>query len=213
MFVERSSIKGDIFAAICMCLFCVIGISCTSSHQSDEKTQPIALTLDDIKALITDDTLHYKVFVFYSPFCEPCQQHFKLTYAYAVQNIDTNKVKFYFVMDRYYPSNSGTINFDSLGISYPLYYLDDMKNDFSYYNENRWNNIANSLFVGQPFFDDLYGIPVNFIVNKRGMVKCCVHSYDDTLFRRASESLYEINDKIDKINFNDIDTIILHFKP
>jgi len=210
-------------------LFLIIGISlflfsscqiCIETPRTIRKAASyqnhIPLSAKELKSILTEDTTHYKFVVFYSPCCGPCIQHFRLTYPNVMNQYDTSQVVWYFILE-----DTGGIKHNekflrNLNVRTKMYYFRDDTPEFSYKNENNWNNLANYLFnYTNHKIDDIFGIPVNFIVNKEGKVKNVIHKYPNGIKRISTLSLYDImNKSVMDIDFNNItDTVDLDFPP
>lgn len=143
-------------------------------HALDKYPEQTPLTVAQLKAMLLDDTTHYKVVTFYSPCCGPCLEHLSRTYPEYMKSVDTTDVRFYYIAD-----DCGSLkhNISTMqGINYYLpvyYYLRDSTESFSSSNGQRWTNIANYLFAGQKEMSGMTGIPVDFIISKDGKVKQC----------------------------------------
>lgn len=172
-----------------------------------------ALNADDLRALLREDTSCYKFVVFYSPCCVPCKLHMELTYPDIMKAYDDKTVKWYFVLE----DTGGIKHTLSLLKQYNLdvvpYYFSDTREEFGSKNENKWNNLINYIFPEGERVDDAFGIPLNFIVDKRGRVLKTYRLYS-TETRVHTRDLYNIKGiDVRGIDFAQMDTLVMDFEP
>lgn len=159
------------------------------------------LTAEGLKQLLLDDTTHYKVVVFYSHCCGPCQEQMRTTYS-KLWNVDTARVRWYFVLD-----DCSSLKYDNtrflrtFGIETPhMYYLRDDDPRFRTSAEDRFLNIAHHIFTDQPELEDVVdGIPNAFVVNPQGRLKTEYRRYADGTvvlgnYEWLADLLYEVCD-------------------
>ncbi|MCK9320711.1 MAG: hypothetical protein M0P32_01775 [Bacteroidales bacterium] len=213
--------KSKLFSLIVISLFifssCQICIETPRTIRKAASYQNhIPLTAKELKSMLTEDTTHYKFVVLYNPCCSPCIQYFRLTYPSIMDHYDTSQVVWYFILEE-----TGGIKYNEkflkdLNIHTKMYYLKDNTPEFCSKNENNWNNLANYIFTdSNNKIDDIFGIPINFIVNKEGKVKKVIYNYPNGVKRTSTIELYDImNKSVMDIDFNNItDTINLNFLP
>ncbi len=139
------------------------------------------LTAEGLKHLLIDDTVHYKVVVFYSHCCGPCQEQMLYTYS-ELWDKDTAQVRWYFVL-----ADCSSLKYDntkylrSYGIETPsMYYLRDDDPRFCTSAEDRYLNLAQYVFDRDFELEDVIdGIPNLFVVNPQGMLKTEYRRYAD----------------------------------
>lgn len=171
-----------------------------------------ALTAENFKKLLLDDTTHYKFVIIYSPCCGATVEHMVRTYPKVLKRVGKENVKWYYILD-----DSGGIMYDEdlrkkYGIdNFEKYYLHDSK--FSEEgNITSLTDIANYIFdKDEVKITDILGTPTNFIVSKDGKLLKCLFAYDDIEAIHPTE-LYSIFDKdLEELDFNKIDTIRIPF--
>lgn len=139
------------------------------------------LTAEGLKHLLIDDTVHYKVVVFYSRCCGPCQEQMRNTYS-KLWDKDTAQVRWYFVLE-----DCSSLKYDntkylrSYGIETPyMYYLRDDDPRFCTGADDRYLNIAQYVFDRDFELEDVIdGIPNLFVVNPQGKLKTEYRRYAD----------------------------------
>ena len=139
------------------------------------------LTAEDLKHLLIDDTVHYKVVVFYSRCCGPCQEQMRYTYS-KLWDKDTSLVRWYFVLeDCSSLKYNNTKYLRSYGIETPyMYYLRDDDPRFCTGADDRYLNIAQYVFDRDFELEDVIdGIPNLFVVNPQGKLKTEYRRYAD----------------------------------
>ena len=139
------------------------------------------LTADGLKQLLMDDTLHYKVVLFYSYCCGACREQMRDTYS-KIWNVDTSLVRWYFVQrDCSGLKYNNTDYLKRYGIETPyMYYLRDDDPRFRTGTENQLLNIAQYVFDKETELVDIVdGIPNVLVVNPKGKLKMAYHRYDD----------------------------------
>src|SRR5574344_972893 len=180
-----------------------------------QRTDYTALTIDDLKKLLIEDTTHYKLVTFYSPCCGPCLQHMSYTDPQVFIKVGAKDVKWYYILE-----NTGGIKdadeaLDATGITrtrFPKYYLRDDNTNFIDKSFPNFNKIANYIFEDNVKVDDLFGIPVNFIVSKDGKLKKDCYVYSNGKKRIHPTIFYDIIGKnMNEIDFNKIDTIKIEY--
>ncbi len=213
--------KSSLFLIIGISLFIFNGCQiCIETNRTIRKAtsykNQTPLSAKELKSILTEDTTHYKFVVFYSPCCNPCYKHFRLTYPNIMNQYDTSQVVWYFILE-----DTGGMKYNekflkNLNVHAKMYYFRDDTPEFSAKNENQWNNLANYIFTdSNNKIDDLYGVPVNFIINKEGKVKKSVFNYQNDIKRISTLDLYYImNKSVMDLDFNSItDTIDLDYPP
>ncbi len=121
--------------------------------------------------MILRDTVHYKAVIFYSLFCGPCHEEMKTTYRNALNSCDSS-VKFYLVLDdcggvRY---NESFLNKKGI-FDQEMYYIRDSTMHFKPWNDDRFTNMVNYIFIPKQEIIEDNGIPKNFIVSKDSRLK------------------------------------------
>ena len=139
------------------------------------------LTAERLKHLLLDDTVHYKVVIFYSHCCGPCREQMSQTYS-KLWDADTARVRWYFVLDdcsslKY--NNTRFLRGYGIVTQY-MYYLRDDDPRFCTTADDRFLNIARYIFADQPELEDVInGIPNAFVVNPQGRLKTEYRRYAD----------------------------------
>lgn len=181
----------NVFALLCMGVMTLSAVGCGMIQICIERPKDIAnapkyvdqhpLTAEKLKHILLDDTTHYKVVVFYSHCCGPCQEQLRYTYS-KLWNADTAHVRWYFVLDdcsslKY----NNTKYLKRYGIETPyMYYLRDDDPRFCVDAEDRFLNIAQYIFGGEQDIEDVInGIPNTFVVNPQGKLKTEYRRYAD----------------------------------
>ena len=152
------------------------------------------LTADGLKHLMMDDTVHYKVVVFYSHCCGPCQEQMKLVFN-KLYNADTAHVRWYFVLE-----DCSSLKYDNTkylkryGIETPyMYYLRDDDPRFCTGADDRFLNIAQYVFDSQFELEDVVdGVPCMFVVNPQGRLKTEYRQYANKVVVANYDRLYEL---------------------
>ena len=137
------------------------------------------LMADGLKHLMMDNTTRYKVVVFYSHYCSPCQEQMKLVFI-QLYNADTAHVRWYFVLeDCSSLKYNNTRYLKRYGIETPyMYYLRDDNPRFRTGAEDMLLNIAKYVFDRQSELEDVIdGIPCMFVVNPQGKLKLEYRKY------------------------------------
>lgn len=101
----------------------------------------------------------------------------------------------------------------SYGFDGELYYLADTNAAFSPRNEQHWNNLTNYLFPEGEKVNDAFGIPLNYIVDKKGrLLKSHIEYQSET--RVNTRSLYYVKETDIRLpDFSQTDTLVLDYKP
>ena len=181
-------------------------------------TDHVPLTADDLRHMVIDDTVHYKIVVVYSYCCGPCQQAMPTVYTPLMHSLDTARCRMYFVL-----VDCGSLpwNADYLaryGIN-TRYYMRDTDSLFLLHVDGEltaqqdWANIANYVFQPRRAFTDCYGVPLTFIVSPDGRVKqeyirfkdySYLTAYDlRDMVQRDSLTVYDLDfDRIDTVRYN-----------
>lgn len=181
---------------------------------SDVYVNQIPLTVKELKELITQDTTHYKVVVFYSPCCGPCIEYMKTDYKKAYHSCDTT-VKFFFVLN-----DCGGLKYNedflsSSGVNpEKMYYIRDTSKSFYYKtSENRMINIVNYIFDPQPQINRNLGVPTTCIVSKDNrlrLIQTVKINENDTTVLYSPYNLSLLNDyDFSKIDFDKIETVVI----
>lgn len=173
----------------------------------------IAITKEELKHKLINDTLHYKIVILYKPGCDGCESLFSEAIPKMWNSTDTSKIKWYFIQ-----SDCGTLKWnrkflEKNGIKTTMYYFKSNKEkDFSPFNSSKFNNLANYLFESQSTdFDNLGGIPANFIVDKKGRVKIQLSKYSDGTLRQGTLCINMLDDAVENINFSKADTTFCNY--
>lgn len=165
-----------------------------------------AISANDLKKMLFNDTTHYKFVIIYSPCCGASEEHMKRTYPQILKKVGKEKVKWYYILD-----DSGGIKLDEdlrqrCGLTeFGKYYLHDSKFSSDY---TSLTDLTNYIFSKEKVkINDDLGIPTNFIVSKDGKLLKSLFVYDDMKAIHPTE-LYSIWGKnLKEINFNKIDTV------
>ncbi len=152
------------------------------------------LTADGLKHLMMDDTMHYKVVIFYSHCCGPCQEQMKRVVKY-LWDADTAHVRWYFVLE-----DCSSLKYDNTrylkryGIETPyMYYLRDDDRRFRTGAEDKYLNIAQYVFDRESELEDVVdGIPCMFVVNPQGKLKLEYRQYANKVVVANYDRLYEL---------------------
>ncbi len=168
-------------------------------EEASQYTDQIPITAEELKQLIVKDTSHYKIIVLYSVCCGHCLDMFNRTYSHMWQNSDTSQIKWYFIQD-----DCGGVKWNAefltkFGINTDMYYMKDTLPEFKTYTENRINNLINYIIPSsESTVDNMFGIPTNIIINKKGVAKIKKIKYKNNILRTSTYSLpyYEKHDTI-----------------
>lgn len=179
-----------------------------SIRKSYKYKNQIGLTVKELKSLLVSDTSNYKILIFFSPCCGPCQKHFQTTYRKFYDIKDAN-VKFYFINDCCDGVRYNEKFLHSMGYYEQIYFIRDTSNLFNVNNILRYNNMLNYVFdlQAEKTIDGVFGIPISCIVNPRNEIKLIKCNYDnDIKLRNIPLPLYELTDiNIKKIDFDKIE--------
>lgn len=186
-----------------------------SIKQAEQMSDFISLNADQIKEMIFNDTTHYKFVVFYQNGCGACRMHMIYTYPLIRKQVDSNEVKWYFIL-----ANTGGIKktdklLNSVGLgNITKYYLRDNNPLFSSKNDNQLNNLTNYIFDSNPKVNDVFGTPANYIISKDNKLKKSYYIYKNKDIRIHTTDMYDILGKsLQEINFDKIDSVFIDWEP
>lgn len=179
-------------------------------------TDQIPITAEKLRQLVEKDTSHYKIIVLYSVCCGPCMDMFKHTYSHMWKNSDTSQIKWYFIQDDCSGVKWNTEFLTNFGINTTMYYLRDTLPEFKTYTEHRINNLINYIIpFSEHKVDNMFGVPTDIVINKKGVAKIEKVIYKNNTSRTSTYSLpyYEKHDDIpptlhflQKLDFTKTDT-------
>lgn len=128
-------------------------------------TNQIPINVENLKNLLIEDTLHYKVVIIYSPCCGASRSHMHTTYKRMFLNTDST-VRFYFIVDNYVGIEYNESFLKESGIKPNImYYLNDT------FNLNKENNIVNYIFPSDNKVTGEFGVPISLIISKNNKLK------------------------------------------
>jgi hypothetical protein len=178
----------------------------------------IPISVNDLKDFLFNDTIHYKVVVFYSPCCAPCNKEMKTIYRKAIESCDSS-VRFYLILEdcggvKYNASfltQSGILN-------QKMYYLRDSSVLFKKANDDRFTNIVNYIFSPDHEIIETNGVPKNFIVSKDNRLKISRYVYNSQIkdtFLNTTAMRLSLLDGFDfnKIDFDIVDNVLIQTEP
>ncbi|NLJ82694.1 MAG: hypothetical protein GX330_06170 [Bacteroidales bacterium] len=185
---------------------CLIQVCKESKYREKRATKYInqtSIKVEDIKRLLVEDTLHYKVVIIYSPCCGSCRSHMQTTYKRFVFNTDST-VKYYFITDSYDGIKYNESFLKSCGIKPDkMYYLKDT------FNINKENNIVNYIFPSDDKITGEFGVPISLVISKNNKLKKAYISIDYGngvhQYFKAMPLFYLKNYNFDEINFDKIE--------
>jgi len=184
-------------------------LSCSNTDMKREEIKQEIVSVNQLAQLIQEDTLHYKVLIFYGAACSCCHDHFNHFYKKAFDNA-TNNVKFYFISDTDKEFYSNILIFNDYNINVDkIYCIKDTSFLYSLTNEKRIANIINNIFSSNIYMETV-GLPTSVIINKNNIVKLQKCNFTDDTIRFRPLPIHDCKDfNLSKIDFTKIeDTVI-----
>ena len=176
------------------------------------------LTADDLRHLLHDDTMHYKIAIVYSYCCAPCKEAMPTVYAPLYKALDTSRCRMYFILDDCgsLPWNSDYLNHYDIPTRYYLRDADSLflwrMEDGKLSNNQNWTNIVNYALLPSRAFTDCDYAPLTLIVSPDGRVKQVFERYNDYEhivpydlrdMVRDSLTIFDLDfDRIDTVSYN-----------
>ena len=178
-----------------------------------------AVTAQDLRHWLLDDTVHYKVLIMYSYCCGPCHEAMPTVYAPLYHSLDTSRCRMYFVLE-----DCGSLPWnDDYCKQYDIdtrYYMRDSDSLFLFWekgksnNQQDWTNIANYILQPQRAFTNCNYAPLSLIVAPDGRVKQQYVQFNDYSYLAA----YDLRDMVLRdsvtvydLDFDQIDTVSYNF--
>ena len=165
------------------------------------------LTVDGLKEMLVADTTHYKIVVMYDLCCEPCMYMCQNYYPKMIAQTDTSEVRWLFVK-----TSSGGLSYteqrlNSFGIFQQVYYLRDDTPIFASKPSNTEGLVNISRYLaGNNAIDDGYGIPLTYLVDKRGHIKLKSEARDEA-YSLEPMQLTDLRTPLREVDFTQIDTL------
>lgn len=165
----------------------------------------IPITVNDLKEFLINDSIHYKVVIFYSPCCAPCNKEMKTIYRNATESCDSS-VKFYFILE-----DCGGVKYNASFLTQSgifnqkMYYLRDSTLHFKKGNDARFTNIVNSIFSPNYQITETNGVPKNFIVSKDNRLKRVRYVYNGRMLPDSMNTMAMRLSLLDGFEFKKID--------
>lgn len=162
-----------------------------------EELTPI--TVAQLKQMIAADTTHYKVVVLTSSCCGPCHISMRDVYPRKMAECDSNRVRWYFIEERYSTAQYMDKVFANYHIDAPRYWINDtlpqyrplmvkkmrtllwnvMRHRGASYEElgwdvadNRMNNIVNDIAPQAQTITGPNGTPTTMLLDPQNRMKC-----------------------------------------
>ena len=187
---------------------------------SSKYTDQIPITVEELKAMLYEDTAHYQAVVIYSVGCPACEGAFRRFIVPVFKKTDSTLVKWYFIQDQCGALRENPKYLKIMGLGEPrMYYIRDDTPDFSvrfsrYFSKEIQdvnNRISNFLFPGNGI-DGNHGYPMCFIVNKQNNVKLQMEIYSDGVVETGTAMPLDTNLHINELDFHTMDTVCFGYK-
>lgn len=186
----------------------------TNLQYNVQKHNERTITIESLRNEIWKDSTHYKIVMFYDPWCPPCVMNIDSFVQPLLAASDTSIIRFWLISENHLFEDESDAFLEQHGISnfkVINYNLNDTCSSFSCLDYNQWDNVTNYLFPRKKTIHGLDGLPFYLIASKDNCLftKDSIDAFGQKL--HLPLQLYELH-KDPNLDFCDNNSIIFENK-